>query len=328
MIHKNYFNKNEDPTLQYVVRRAGKEDLVGIMNVYADVGITPLNIELKLSLNDPNHPDSFKNNGGIFHYSIEGLEEKLIDQKHKFYVATYQEKGKTEKVIACASCYTDAHEYAPMTFNMRHENFLSRMWQRKLMKSLGIGQLKQDDSASQDFQEKFRSSLYATPSVAGYLDSIVCKQFQRRGISTVLYSLLILDLLNNNFSYALLEIYTIKKAIFQNREYAFDIPNQPSINFYSRLGAKLIGTMPRDIQKVGEWGIEVQSNVYALLLKEAWKRCCYQLENVLKQKNVLIEMGQDFKTLSYGDKRFFGWLKDSSFDMAKKARSYKKTFAK
>jgi len=166
---------------------------------------------------------------GIF--KIPDVKEMLEDQSIEFLVAC-QEDGE---IIAFTSWQNNTTS-------------LDHAWQLQT-----------------DFNNKI-NDLKQKEEIGSVLDVVTKKKFRSHGIGTKLYELMFKSFLKKSKSHALIEIYTIKEILNNNKKIITKIESPNCSQNYQCLltGAKLIGEVKRPLQAVVNFPgfVAVQANIF------------------------------------------------------------------
>lgn len=226
------------------VRRAQHIDIPQILDVYKSIEITEGNIENILS---ENHEDNFRNRGGFFKIlSKDELEKMLDDGKYIFIESVATEDDGNERVTSCLYCRRDIEKFQDMQWDLDNS----------LMSVAGL----------KDYKSALKNNRVGTA-----VEHAIHPQQQSTGVAYPVIYEMYQRLLNEGFTYVMLQIYNITGVNHSGSHQEVYLGNDKSVNLNARLGAVQVGVTSIPVMKVGDWEIEITSKVYALKLGNALK---------------------------------------------------------
>lgn len=224
-------------TIQSRICKANHLDIEEINFLYEMVSI-----QSKENLTVREILGSFNTNGGIFYIPKNELISWVEEDKFVFLVAKSQNSNNLVGSYA-------VQKQLPIDFKVKfYQDIVNKEW-------------------IHSFTRAFKAR-----KVALSLDTVVHPDFRRQGVATQLKLAMFEALKSQDYSYLLIEIYTVLFIEYSRDNFSMqpiNMQNVPSVELHKKLNASLIGEVERPIQNIGDYQFHVKSNLYSINLQHA-----------------------------------------------------------
>lgn len=228
--------RDEQSNAKVVVRSGRASDLPAVSLLYSFVAINEYNIEKKINAA---HEGNFYNSGGIFSpYDLEGLNEIFTDDGFGLITAYNQANRRVDAMLSFCS-YSEDFNDIQSNLQVNFENI--NMYE-SFLNALKMGQ------------------------VFSPIDFIVHPNARGTGIVYPVFSKCYQDMLEQGYSFSMLEIYTIEGYSLDSEYIRLDMKNQRSFAQQYKAGAFDVGYRKLEKQ-IGDYKIFIKSTMLATCLQ-------------------------------------------------------------